>query len=406
MRKVILFMLFALVALTPVWAASPFEEKEVQATWGRGDAAVGYTAVVDVPAGAVLNVRAAPWGTIVSQVKDNTKLKVIGSSGDWYKIDQSGKTRYVHKDYVKKAATTTSWTGKVSSNGYNLNVRSSPWGSIVGSLKDNASVKVIGSSGDWYKISYNGKTCYVHKDYIKKATATTKPAAPKTKTAYVKTNGVPLNVRSGPWGAVVGSLANNAKITIVGESGDWHKISYKDKTRYVHKTYVSTSKPATSTPTPSTSTYKASVIGKPRGDGTVAGALTWARDQINGTKKGYNSNNGKISKDPYAWAGWCLAFVSTAYGRQKANMAAPSAIQSYYNYKRAGKIKTTRTPPAGAVMFTGTAPDNPYGHIFIATGKMAGPNNPMIITTTSYGIKEVPMSYLGTRQAYLGWAYP
>jgi CHASE2 domain-containing sensor protein len=50
-------------------------------------------------------------------------------------------------------------------------------------------------------------------------------------------------------------------------------------------------------------------------------------------------------------------------------------------------------------------PGNPYGHVFIATGKMAGPNDPIIITTTSNGIKEMPMSRMGGG-AYLGWAMP
>ncbi|NLI75051.1 MAG: peptidoglycan DD-metalloendopeptidase family protein [Candidatus Riflebacteria bacterium] len=58
-----------------------------------------------------------------------------------------------------------------------------------------------------------------------------------------------LNVRSGPWGSIIGSLHQGDKVTIIGTSGDWYKISYNGQTAYVHANYVSTAaKPAGQTP--------------------------------------------------------------------------------------------------------------------------------------------------------------
>ena len=45
-----------------------------------------------------------------------------------------------------------------------LNVRSGPWGTIIGSLSSGNSVEIIGSDGDWYKIRWEGKTAWVHSD--------------------------------------------------------------------------------------------------------------------------------------------------------------------------------------------------------------------------------------------------
>ncbi len=431
MRKFLLVLLLVLLAACPSWSASPFAESEIRIQTGGDTGDSANAGIVNLSGAQRLNVRSAPGDAIVGQLKPGDKVKIIGSSGDWYKIDFWGETRYVCKEFINapktpekapaatkpaaekkpapaakpapKPETYKSWTGRVQTNGANLNVRTGAWGTIVGVLSDNATVKVIGQSGDWYKIEYKGQTRYVHKDYIGNAST----AKPTTRTAYVNTGGATLNVRTGAWGTIVGSLSDGAQITIVGESGEWYKISYNGQTRYVYKSYVSNSKPAAAKPAPASgSTYKASVIGQPRGDGTVAGALTWARDQINGTKKGYNHNNGQISQSPSCWSGWCLAFVGTAYGRQKSVLAAPSAIQSYYNCKAAGKIVVNKNPPAGAVMFTGTTSTNPYGHIFIATGKMNGPNDPIIITTTSNGVKEMPMSQMWKGPAYLGWAMP
>lgn len=349
MRKVLSILLMCLIACT-LLAATPFDEASVQPGSGRGDAGPSTIA------------------------------------------------------------------GTVRASGSVLNVRSGTWGSIVGKLADGARVTITGSSGDWFKISFGGKTRYVHKNFVSTSGHKASQVAPKPpsrttgKIGRVSTGGPTLNVRSGPWGTIVGSLSNGSSVTIVGQSGDWYKVSYRGTTRYVHKNYVSTggstaAKPSTGS-TSGGSYHKASVIGQPKGDGTVAGALTWSRDQINGTMKGYNVNNGKTSRASKAWAGWCLAFVNTSYGRSKPMLAAPSAIKSYYKFKAAGKIVVNKNPPAGAVMFTGTTPGNPYGHIFIATGKMNGPNDPIIITTTGTVVKEMPMSQMWRGPAYLGWAMP
>ncbi|MGM0598294.1 MAG: peptidoglycan DD-metalloendopeptidase family protein [Candidatus Rifleibacteriota bacterium] len=47
-----------------------------------------------------------------------------------------------------------------------LNVRTSPWGTIIGSLYNNNPVKIIGKDGDWYKIDHNGQTAYIHANYV------------------------------------------------------------------------------------------------------------------------------------------------------------------------------------------------------------------------------------------------
>jgi murein DD-endopeptidase MepM/ murein hydrolase activator NlpD len=50
--------------------------------------------------------------------------------------------------------------------GTSLNVRTGPWGRIIGSLYDGNKVKITGENGDWYKIDYNGQTAYIHKNYV------------------------------------------------------------------------------------------------------------------------------------------------------------------------------------------------------------------------------------------------
>ncbi|MBU1105207.1 MAG: SH3 domain-containing protein [Candidatus Riflebacteria bacterium] len=244
-----------------------------------------------------------------------------------------------------------------------------------------------------------------------------------------------LRLREYPWGPVTGLFGSGTKVTVIGAEGDFYKVQVNGQTGYMHKNFVSIAgAPASQTepdypgdtrsggslPKPGSAgstgddtgstgpvASKPSVIGQTQGDGTIAGALTWAHDQMpGGSCKGVNRNNGKRSSDSKCWSGWCLAFVGTSYGRNFPQLCAPSAIQAYYNCRDAGKISANHNPPAGAVMFTDKTSTNPYGHIFIATGEKAANGEPIIITTTSTVIKKMTLSQVIGSTHYLGWAMP
>lgn len=136
-------------------------------------------------------------------VKKDTKLGTTGKTGkatgihlhlgirDLAKLSSSQINKitwdllrscpYVNPENVKYTApTTVSFTGYVTAD--TLNVRSGAGTSytVIGTLSKGKAVTVTGQSGDWYKISYNGKTAYVSKKYINK----TKPATGTTTTKY------------------------------------------------------------------------------------------------------------------------------------------------------------------------------------------------------------------------------
>jgi hypothetical protein len=47
-----------------------------------------------------------------------------------------------------------------------LNVRTGPWGKIIGKLYDGDKIKIVGRDGDWLKIKYDGGIAYVHSHYV------------------------------------------------------------------------------------------------------------------------------------------------------------------------------------------------------------------------------------------------
>lgn len=60
-------------------------------------------------------------------------------------------------------------------------------------------------------------------------------------TAYVSVS-TSLNIRTGPWGKIIGWFHNNDKVNIIGRQGDWYKISHNGKTAFIHSRYVSAKK--------------------------------------------------------------------------------------------------------------------------------------------------------------------
>ncbi len=161
-----------------------------------------------------LNVRNGVWGAIIGALYNGNKVEIIGSSGDWYKINYGSGVAFVHSDYVVidgtsgAAASSQSSTGVVHVNP-SLNIRTSPWGAVIGSFYEGDKVTIVGQEGDWYKISLNGQIVYCHSDYITRSGSspasppTTSTTSPGTSGVQTGANGkVVLNVPKQCQGAV------------------------------------------------------------------------------------------------------------------------------------------------------------------------------------------------------------
>ncbi len=246
--KVVLIS-FVLILCQPVLANSPFNEKALVKIGNSSNSGLSGSISGTVSTnGANLNVRTGPWATIVGKLADKSKVQIVAQSGDWFKINYGGKIRYIHKNYVsinssKAASAPKSSVGYVKVSTV-LNVRTGPWGRIIGKLKNNSKVTIVGKSGNWLKISYNGRVAFIHKDYVSTKARASNPSS-SSFSAYVN---VPtsLNVRTEPWGKIIGSLKNNDKVTVVGKSGDWYKVKFNGRTSFIHSKYVSKNKSSAS----------------------------------------------------------------------------------------------------------------------------------------------------------------
>ena len=219
-----------------------------------------------------LNVRSGA-GTnysVLGSLSNGAKVEIVGTSGSWYKIKYGSGYGYVSKDYVTVSSSSnnsssnsgssnsgssnnttttpsTSTTGTIKVND-TLNVRSGAGTSysVIGSLKNGATVEIVETSGSWYKIKYGSGYGYVSKDYVTVSSSnnnsssnntTTTPSTSTTGT--IKVNDT-LNVRSGAGTSysVIGSLKNGATIEIVETVNSWYKIKFNNGYGYVSKDYV------------------------------------------------------------------------------------------------------------------------------------------------------------------------
>lgn len=201
-----------------------------------------------------LNFRSGPSTSyrIIGSLYKGQKVEYISKSGEWLKVKYNGTTGYVHGDYVTKSTssdnTSSQGTTKYVNADVGLNVRSGPGTSYskLGKLSYKQKVTVLSTSGKWSKINYNGKTGYVHSDYLQSTVpgGGSQTSEQQTTTKYVNAD-VGLNVRSGPGTSYskLGKLSYKQKVTVLSTSNGWSKINYNSKTGYVDSSYLQSTVP-------------------------------------------------------------------------------------------------------------------------------------------------------------------
>lgn len=221
-------------------------------------ASISKGQVVNVTSTLRIRESASTNSSVLGTMRNGSTFDIISKSGSWYQIKYNGIIGYVHGDYVKEIAASSSIStkGKVYNVSTNLRVRSgaSTSSSILGYLNNNTEVNIVGSEGEWYKIQYNSGYGYVSKEYITTNLNSTNNTGNSgssevevNKTGYVyNVSSGGLRVRKEPStsSTVLGTLYSGNSVNIVGETGSWYKIKYNSSYAYVHKDYITETKPS------------------------------------------------------------------------------------------------------------------------------------------------------------------
>ena len=134
---------------------------------------------------SLLNVRSSDsiHSNIIGGLSRNTKVNIINIGDKWDKIRFGNKEGYVYNAYISHMYEGTQ-QGHVVNISSSLRVRSGASTSTAtkGFLRNGAKLDIVGKSGAWYEIKYDGGYGFVHGDYVSVSSAS-KPAEKPSKPA-------------------------------------------------------------------------------------------------------------------------------------------------------------------------------------------------------------------------------
>ncbi|MBQ4360406.1 MAG: SH3 domain-containing protein [Proteobacteria bacterium] len=194
-----------------------------------------------------------------------------------------------------------------------LNVRSGAGSNYprIGGLTKGKAVTVYEASNGWLRIGYGSGEGWIEQKYTDyKSPEPQQPPAPSFQPFEGVITAESLNVREGPSTdyTSIGYLHNGDRVTVIGESNGWYKITYGGREAWISGKYVEKSNGSTNPPPQQTGTFEVVVSATtlnvrtgPSTDYSKIGALSsGARVTVLEEKNGwykinYNGQEGWIS---------------------------------------------------------------------------------------------------------------
>lgn len=217
-----------------------------------------------------LNLRMGPSSAhkTILVLPAGAKLTVTGTSSNGYlAVTYGGYTGFAHGNWITTgskplavvpAPTTpgTAGSGKVTES-LNFRTGANTTSSIIAVLPAGATVSLTGkASGDFLQLTYNGRTGWAHKNWIKTGSATTTPApapsqpkpTPKPPVTVVSgpakvTEDLNLRSQANTSSSIITVLRAGSNVTLTGEvSGVFYKLTFSGKTGWAHRDWIEVGK--------------------------------------------------------------------------------------------------------------------------------------------------------------------
>ena len=198
---------------------------------------------------SALNVRSGPSTSYdrINTISEGTKITILSTEGDWYKVEVNGKEGYVSSQYVSvngQTADVSGSTGTVNASALNVRAGIGTSTNVIGLLYEGAKVTILSTeSNGWYKIQSGSLTGYVSGEYITLGSSSSGSSSSSDNNVSGQSgtcNVSALNIRKGvgTTTSVIGLLRQGDKVEILSTEGDWYKISADGKTGYVFAEYI------------------------------------------------------------------------------------------------------------------------------------------------------------------------
>jgi len=222
--------------------------------------------------------------TVLGHLTPGSEFVVTGEEGSWYRFDYNGRTGYAAQEFVTVEVRTTQvpsvtptpglqsgyeWVEQtmgrvISLTEINMRAGAGTNHKILGALVPGTEFIITGEEGDWYQISYEGRTGYAAKEFVAAEVRTTQmPMAtptPEPEPGYewaeltigrvISRMEINVRVGAGTTHDSRGQIAPGSEVVVTGEEGDWYRIDYNGAAGYVAKEFIQTSVQTTYRPIP------------------------------------------------------------------------------------------------------------------------------------------------------------
>lgn len=187
--------------------------------------------------------------SIIMTMPKGAEVIVGLTQNGWCKIVYNNTAGYASAKYLTAVNKVSGNFGTGTVNGSDVRMRSGAGTnySVMGAYQKGTKMSVVGASGNWYEVSYNGKTGYISADYMKLTVGGTQPSAPSATPSTPTTGGfkgsvigTSVRMRSQPNTNcnVLGYYSNGVTMSVLGSVKDWYKVSYNGKTGYISAQYM------------------------------------------------------------------------------------------------------------------------------------------------------------------------
>ena len=188
---------------------------------------------------SALNLRsgASTSKSIIMTMPAGAEVIVGMTQNGWCKVVYNNTVGYASADYLKTVSKVSGNFGTGTVSGSDVRMRSGAGtnSSVITTLDKGTKMSVIGASGNWYEVSYNGKTGYMAAQYVRIIPSESYSAA---KSGTVSGDSVRLRMGPSTDFAAIATLNKNTSVKITGETGSWYEVSASGQYGYMSKDYI------------------------------------------------------------------------------------------------------------------------------------------------------------------------
>lgn len=256
----------------------------------------------------------------------------------------------------------------------------------------NEVVVLLGQQGDWYMVSYNLQTGYMHKNHLRTATRE------NAELGYGRVTGSTVNLRSGPGTghSVLTQARQNDRAYIIGINEEWFKVIFNDVVGYIRSDYLD----LTEIPYENRDSAKSPLFfrggkstGTPVSPSVLKGNVSTSAQKIIATGKKYIGV-------PYVWGGStpngfdCSGFVQYVFRQHGISLPRTSAQQ----YTVGTAVSKSALIPGDLVFFNTSGSGVSHLGIYIGNGEFLHASTSKGVTVSLLSNSYWAARYVGARR--------